>query len=87
MNDGESRQETILIHTPYIQLDQMLKFCGEAMSGSDAKRQIYDGEIMVNGEVCLERGRKLREGDRILVAGLRTYLIDYEINEDKDKWT
>jgi ribosome-associated protein len=53
----------IKITTEYIKLQQALKFAGLADMGSDAKAFILDGEVKVNGETCLMRGKKLREGD------------------------
>ena len=34
-------------------------------SGSEAKIYITEGEVKVNGEVCLQRGKKLRNGDTV----------------------
>ncbi|MDR0974548.1 MAG: RNA-binding S4 domain-containing protein [Ruminococcus sp.] len=53
----------IKITTEYIKLQQALKFAGLVNMGSDAKAYILDGMVKVNGEVCLQRGKKLREGD------------------------
>jgi len=54
---------TVPIDTPFIRLDAFLKLCGAAESGGHAKTAIQRGEVKVNGEVCLQRGKKLREGD------------------------
>ena len=43
----------------YIKLDQALKLCGIAESGSMAKDIILDGFVKVNEEVCFMRGKKL----------------------------
>ncbi|WP_163195814.1 S4 domain-containing protein YaaA [Clostridium thermarum] len=53
----------IKIETEYIKLDSFLKWCGEFAQGSDAKMFILAGNVKVNGEVELRRGRKLRNGD------------------------
>ncbi len=53
------------IESEYIKLDQLLKFAGEVMSGAEAKQRILNGEIRVNGEVCTQRGKKLRESDEV----------------------
>ncbi len=52
------------IKTDYIKLDAALKFAGEAYTGGEAKNAIADGRVFVNGEKCVERGKKLHEGDR-----------------------
>ena len=49
----------IKITTEYIKLDQLLKFSGLALSGADAKEIIAQERIMVDGEVCLMRGKKI----------------------------
>jgi len=53
----------IEIKTEYIKLDSALKYCGVAENGAHAKELILDGEITVNGEIELRRGRKLYKGD------------------------
>jgi ribosome-associated protein len=53
------------ITTEYITLDAFLKWAGAADTGGHAKILISSGEVRVNGEVELRRGRKLRPGDCI----------------------
>lgn len=57
--------EKININTEYIKLDQLLKFANAVEGGGMAKNVILDGLVKVNGEVVLQRGKKLREGDVI----------------------
>ena len=59
--------ETIKISTPFIKLDQLLKFAGLADSGGVAKAWILDGLVKVNGNVALERGKKIVSGDVVQV--------------------
>lgn len=61
--------EKITIHTEYIKLDQLLKFSGIASTGSEAKALILDGKVKVNGEICLMRGKKIRQGDTVEAEG------------------
>ncbi|MDP4091924.1 MAG: S4 domain-containing protein YaaA [Bacillota bacterium] len=61
--------EKAKISTEYIKLDQFLKWMGICGSGSDAKIIIAEGNVQVNGEVELQRGKKLRKGDRIEAEG------------------
>ncbi len=56
----------IEITTEYIKLDQLLKFSGIAEHGVMAKEMILDGIVLVNGEECLMRGKKIRKGDKVL---------------------
>ena len=56
----------IEITTEFIKLDAFLKFAGVAGTGGEAKLLISEGRIEVNGEVCTQRGKKLRPGDVVL---------------------
>jgi len=62
------RRQTVAIHTEYIKLDALLKFCGAVLTGGEAKERILAGEVLVNGEVCTQRGKKLRAGDTVALG-------------------
>ena len=66
--------EKISINTEYIKLDQLLKFTNAVEGGGMAKNVILDGLVKVNGEVVLQRVKKLREGD-IIEFNEEKYLI------------
>lgn len=51
------------IHTPFIQLDALLKFAGVCETGGEAKWRVADGEVSVNGMLCSKRGKKIYPGD------------------------
>ncbi|MCQ2471594.1 MAG: RNA-binding S4 domain-containing protein [Clostridia bacterium] len=53
------------ITTDFIRLDSFLKFCDVAQTGGHAKMIIQYGDAKVNGEVCTQRGKKLRTGDEV----------------------
>lgn len=59
----------IQIRDEYITLGQFLKFAGCVSSGIEAKIVIKDGLVLVNGEVELRRGKKLRIDDQIEYDG------------------
>ena len=61
--------DSILIHTDFIKLDAMLKIAGLVETGGEAKLLIQQGQVQVNGEVCTMRGKKLRGGDTVTLAG------------------
>ena len=65
---------TVEITTEFIKLQDAMKFANIVYSGGEAKALIQEGEVMVNGEVCTMRGKKLREGDKFTFDGV-TYLI------------
>ena len=53
----------------YIKLGQALKAAGLCDSGVDAKFAIQEGNVKVNGEVELRRGKKLYDGDMVEYRG------------------
>lgn len=53
----------IKVEGEYIKLQDLLKYSGLCQTGGHAKMVIQNGEVKVNGEVCLMRGKKLRSGD------------------------
>ena len=55
--------EKISINTEFIKLDQFLKYINIVESGGVAKMIINDGLVKVNGEVCTQRGKKIRAND------------------------
>ena len=59
------KKQTIPIHTEFIKLDQLLKFAGLAETGGRGKELVQAGEVLVNGEQCLMRGKKIRAGDTV----------------------
>ena len=56
------------IRGEHITLDALLKATGLASSGGDAKVQIAEGRVTLNGETERRRGRKVRAGDIVLVG-------------------
>ena len=59
----------IAITTEFIKLQDLLKFAGLVETGGEAKERIQAGEAQVNGEPCLQRGKKVRPGDNVKFAG------------------
>ena len=47
----------------FIKLGQAIKKAGLVDSGVDAKMVILDGQVTVNGQTELQRGKKLHDGD------------------------
>lgn len=57
----------IEISTEFIKLDSLLKFAGIAAVGGEAKFMVTSGAVLVNGEVCTMRGKKIRSGDIVTI--------------------
>ncbi len=68
--------ESILIHTEFIKLDSLLKFAGLAETGGEAKALVQQGLVKVNGEVCTQRGKKIRPGDTVETDGRAVQVRD-----------
>ena len=65
----------IKLREEYIKLGQALKAAGLADSGVDAKNEIIDGKVKVNGAVELQRGKKLHDGDMVEYNGEQIQII------------
>ncbi len=63
----------VKITTEFIKLDSLLKFAALCSTGGEAKVMILNGEVLVNGEVCTMRGKKIKNGDTV------------QLNDDKIK--
>jgi len=61
--------EKIYLREEYIKLGQAMKAAGLVESGIDAKIEITEGNVLVNGEVETRRGKKLVEGDKVEFKG------------------
>ena len=64
------KKEQIQIDTEFIRLDSLLKLSGGAVGGGQAKVAIQSGQVLVNGEVCTMRGKKMRPGDTAQIGEL-----------------
>lgn len=68
--------ETIKIKDDFIKLGQALKLAGLVESGMDAKVEIQEGFVKVNGKVEVQRGKKIRTGDVIEYDGQQIKVVD-----------
>ena len=66
----------IEITTEYIKLQDLLKLASVTATGGEAKLMVQEGQILVNGEVCTKRGKKIRPGDDVLADG-QHYTVRY----------
>lgn len=65
-----------VITTEYIKLQDLLKFINLVETGGEAKERIQAGEVLVNGEVCTMRGKKIRPGDDVCFEKAH-YTVEY----------
>ena len=68
--------ETITITTEFIKLQDLLKLASLVSTGGEAKIVINEEEVTVNGEVCTQRGKKIRPGDTVCFEG-HTLAVKY----------
>lgn len=61
--------EIIKIKDDFIKLGQALKLSGLAESGTEAKINIQEGYVKVNGQTEYQRGKKIHAGDIIEYDG------------------
>ena len=60
---AEKTQVSKKIDTEFIRLDAFLKLVDAVQSGGHAKIVVQNGEVKVNDEICIQRGKKLRPVD------------------------
>lgn len=65
----------VKLRDEYIKLGQALKAAHVVGSGVDAKFLIQDGKVTVNGQVELQRGKKLHAGDEATCGNFRIKIV------------
>lgn len=68
--------EIIHLKDDFIKLGQALKLSGLAESGVDAKFAVQNGQVKVNGQTEVQRGKKLYDGDLIEYNGNQVKIIN-----------
>lgn len=74
--DDEPLIEDVAVRDEVIRLGQFLKLANLVESGADAKATIANGEVRVDGEIELRRGRQLRAGNVVEYAGRRARVAE-----------
>lgn len=64
------KKHEIIITTEFIKLQDLLKFASLVGTGGEAKVLIQEGAVSVNGEICTQRGKKIRPGDDVQIADI-----------------
>ena len=68
-------KKALEIYTEFIKLDSLLKLSGIAVTGGEAKDYIQAGKVSLNGNICSERGKKIRPGDTVSINGENITLV------------
>lgn len=69
-----------------IRLGQFLKLAGLVEDGAMARDLITDGDVTVNGEVDLRRGRQLADGDVVVVhSPAGRYAAQVTVSDTQEK--
>ena len=63
-------KHTFTLEAEYIRLDDLLKINGCVETGGQAKILIQGGGVLVDGEVCTMRGKKLRGGEVVYIPDI-----------------
>ncbi|WP_127148362.1 RNA-binding S4 domain-containing protein [Veillonella sp. VA139] len=61
-------QETVSIHTEYIQLDQLLKYANVLATGGQVKVLLEEKKITLNGVIITEKRKKIYPNDVVIVG-------------------
>ena len=61
--------EKVYFKDEYVTLNQFLKIAGAVYTGGEGKALIVSGQVYVNGEQEIRRGKKIRKGDIVKITG------------------
>ena len=68
-------QETVYIHTEYIQLDQLLKYANVLSTGGQIKVLLEEEKITLNGVLITEKRKKIYPNDIVTIANEVTITV------------
>lgn len=66
--------QTVTIEEEFIKLQSLMKFSGMCPTGGEAKILIQSGEVLLNGEICTQRGKKVRPGDTVVCHDMTVHV-------------
>ncbi|MEG1158930.1 MAG: RNA-binding S4 domain-containing protein [Acidaminococcaceae bacterium] len=67
----------ILIKTDYITFANLMKFAGILQTGGQAFNLIEERLVSLNGNIVVEKRKKIRPGDHVIIKG--QYEIEVEM--------
>ena len=59
----------VWISGDFIRLDALLKYASIASTGGEAKIMVLNGDVDIGGFPCVQRGKKIRQGDVVRYKG------------------
>lgn len=71
--------DSIQIRDDFIKLGQALKLAGLVGSGVEAKQVITSGQVKLNGQTELQRGKKISDGDVVEYGGSSFKVVSNKI--------
>lgn len=77
-----TNSENLVIRDEMIRLGQALKLANVVEDGVDARDVIQAGQILVNGQAEIRRGRQLRAGDIITIPEHDLDLVIQSASDD-----
>ncbi|WP_251423676.1 RNA-binding S4 domain-containing protein [Veillonella agrestimuris] len=77
----EKDVQLVVIHTEYIQIDQLLKLEGVIETGGQIKSLIDDKVLFLNGQLVTEKRKKCYPKDIISIDGLD---VDFVITSEEE---
>jgi ribosome-associated protein len=69
------KMKELRLRDEFIKLGQALKAADLVSSGVEAKIVIQDGQVLVNGSIEVQRGKKLFDGDVVTYQGESVKII------------
>lgn len=72
-------QETVSIHTEYIQLDQLLKYANVLATGGQVKVLLDEEKIILNNVVVTEKRKKIYPNDVVVIDKELTITVMKEV--------
>ncbi|GAB7004092.1 RNA-binding S4 domain-containing protein [Nocardioides sp. AN3] len=83
---SEPEPDDVPIREDMIRLGQFLKLANLVEHGGQAKEVIAAGEVRVNGDVEMRRGRQLHVGDVVRLGSQAARIVDEAEFEDNLPW-
>lgn len=80
-----SENNNVFIKGEYIKLGQLLKYLNLIASGAEAKEYLLLNEIFINGIKDSRRGKKIFNGDQILIQDTKYFIVEKKNECNKQK--